>query len=92
MKPVYFKLANGLPIVILPERRGSDHNTACIFQVCYGTPEQQVRSLDDLNNYFGLVSFDPANQQFYYSSGNRMIMSDEILQVIDCIKNKILNL
>lgn len=92
MEPLYFELDFGLPVTILPKGQDGHDNGTRMFQLYYSGPDQEGKSLCDLNNYFGLVSFDPANQQFYYSPGSRTISSDDILQIIDCINIKILNL
>ena len=92
MKPLYFELDYGFPVTILPGEPDERNKDTQVFQLYFGSPTTQEKSLNDLNNYFGLVSFDSVSQQFYYSPGSRLISSDEILQVIDCIKSKILNL
>jgi hypothetical protein len=91
MKPIYFDPGNGLSLVILPESKESDAGHACSFQLYYGSPGNGERSLCDLNNYTGLISFDRASQEFHYTPGNRAISSEEILQVIACIKTKFSN-
>lgn len=89
MEPIRFDLDNGLSLIILPENSQRDGSHSCTFQLYAGSPGNEDQSLSDLNNYSGLIAFDWANQEFYYTRGNRAIPSEEIFQVIECIKNKI---
>lgn len=89
MKPIYFNLDNGLPLIILPENEVRDNSYTCTFQLYVGSPGERNKSLNNLSKYLGLISFNWASQEFYFTPGNRAIASDEILQIIECIKTKI---
>lgn len=89
MKPIYFTLNNGSSLIVLPENKERDNSHSCTFQLYVGSPANKDKSLKDLNNYSGMISFNPASQAFYFTPGNRAISSDEVLKIIECIKTKI---
>jgi hypothetical protein len=89
MKPFFFNLDSGLSLIILPENKSSDTDSTYTFQLYNGDKRNMGNSLNDLNNYAGLISFDWASQEFYYTPGNLSISSAQILELIALIKTKI---
>jgi hypothetical protein len=89
MGPMFFNLDNGLSLIILPEKTENEGGKGCNFHLYYCSPDNEEKSLNDLRNYVGLISFDGASQEFYFTAGNLSITSNEILQVINSIKTKI---
>jgi hypothetical protein len=89
MKPIYFDLDNGLSLIILPENKERDGTHTYTFQLYAGSLGSEDKRLNALNNYVGMISFDWANQEYYFTPGNQAISHSEILQLIACIKTKI---
>jgi hypothetical protein len=89
MNPIYFNFADGLSLTIFSENKDSDAGHTCTFQLYYSGVDNQEKRSGNPGNYSGLISFDRANQEFYYTPGNRAISGDQLLQVIACIKTKI---
>ncbi len=89
MKPFFFNLDNSLSLIILPENKGRAADSTYTFHLYNGNKQNMGNSLNDLNNYAGLISFDCAGQEFYYTPGNLTISNPEILRLIAVIKTKI---
>ena len=89
MSPMFFNLHNGLSLIILPEKMENEGGQSCNFHLYYSNPGNEEKSLNDLHNYAGLISFDGASQEFYFTAGNMAVSSKEVLQVIASIKTKI---
>lgn len=86
MRPFPFHLDDGTLLMVHPEAKGSDAGCSSTFQLYHG------RRLNDLNNYSGLISFDPASQEFYYTPGNLSLSNDELLKLISILKTNIYKL
>ncbi len=89
MEPICFNLDNGLSLIILPEYRHGDDGQTCTFQLYYSSRSNEAKSLNDLNNYSGMISFERTSQEFYYTPGNLALSRQEILRLIEHIKRKI---
>jgi hypothetical protein len=86
MNPIFFKLVSGVSLIIVPENNEGHINT---FQLYHGSRSNFGKSLNNLNNYSGLISFDEDNQKFYYTPGNFLFTAIEILEIVAFIKTKI---
>ena len=89
MNPMFFNLDNGLSLIILPAKMANNEGQNCNFHLYFSIPGNEENSLNDLHNYAGLISFDAASQEFYFTAGNMAVSSKEVLQVITSIKTKI---
>ena len=89
MKPIFFNLDNGVSLIIIPENKENEDGPINTFQLYHGSRSNFDKSLANLNNYSGLISFDQASNEFYYTPGNLPFSATEIAQIIACLKTKI---
>lgn len=89
MKPIFFKLDNGLSLVMLPEHTGDETGHTCTFQLYYSTTGNELKGLSDLNNYSGMISFNRESREFDYTPGNPGLSYPQLLRLIEHIKTQI---
>jgi hypothetical protein len=86
-QPIYFHPQDDLSLIMLPGSEAAGGNT-CTFQLYFSAADSQQYSLNDLNNYAGLLTLDRESGQYYYTAGNRAMTADEILAIIEHLKNQ----